>query len=189
MKTTKTDHRSRYTQMTVREGLLKLLLLKPLNKIGVAEVCAVAGINRGTFYNHFYDVFDVYESIESGFYEAVKDKLEGMKIYEFDKLFYKEILLVIYKNTDLVRVILKSLPGNEFLKRIIVFVKDKFVKEWSENRKDIPLPMLEQVFSYSANGAIGLISDWVISGMTRPLDELSDLIGKLNGAVLAVMTR
>ena len=60
MKVKKTDQRSRYTQFTIRKSLLSLLAKKTLKEISVSELCKTAQITRGTFYNHFYDVFEEY---------------------------------------------------------------------------------------------------------------------------------
>ena len=46
----KLDARKRYTQMVLKQSFLKLLKEKPVNRITVKEVCALAQLNRATFY-------------------------------------------------------------------------------------------------------------------------------------------
>ena len=41
----KKDARKRYTQMVLKQSLLKLLKEKPVNKITVKEVCELAQLN------------------------------------------------------------------------------------------------------------------------------------------------
>ena len=184
MKNKKTDHRSRYTQMIVKEALLKLLAEKPLNKIGVSELCLSAEVNRGTFYNHFYDVFDVYESIENDFYDEVKTKLENITSYDIDRPFFKEIMLLVYKNADLVRLIINNQSNSDIIKRMVEFVRGKFIEEWSETFKDHTVVFFNRVFSYVTNGSIGMISDWIYSDMRESLDEISATIAELNALVM-----
>ena len=62
----KTDARKRYTQMVLKQSLLKLLKEKPVNRITVKEVCELAQLNRATFYAHYSDCFALLESIENG---------------------------------------------------------------------------------------------------------------------------
>ena len=184
MKNKKNDHRSKYTQMIVKEALLKLLAEKPLNKIAVSELCLFAEVNRGTFYNHFYDVFDVYESIENDLYNEVKAKLENIKSDDLNKPFFKEIMLLIYKNADLVRLIINDRNNSDILKRIIGFVRNKFIEEWSKAFKGHTVLFFDKVFSYVTNGSIGIISDWVYSEMREPLDEIAATIAELNELIM-----
>ena len=48
----KSDARVRYTQRALKQALLTLLKEKSVNKITVKEVCALAELNRATFYSH-----------------------------------------------------------------------------------------------------------------------------------------
>ena len=52
----KMDARKRYTQMVLKQSFLKLLKEKPVNRITVKEVCALAQLNRATFYAHYSKV-------------------------------------------------------------------------------------------------------------------------------------
>ena len=184
MKKEKNDHRSKYTQMIIKEALLKLLSGKPLNKIGVSELCLAAEVNRGTFYNHFYDVYDVYESIENDFYDELKAKLENIKSYDINRPFFKEIMLLIYKNADLVRLIVNHKNNSDVLKRIIEFVRNKFIEEWSESFKGHTMYFFNNVFSYITNGSIGIITDWIYSDMHDSLDAIAVIIAELNELVI-----
>ena len=184
MKNKKTDHRSKYTQMVVKQALLKLLAEKPLNKIGVSELCLSAEVGRGTFYNHFYDVYDVYESTENDFYDEIKTKLENIKSHDIDRPFFKEIMLLIYKNADLARLIVNNKNNSDLLKRIIEFVRNKFIEEWSETFKGHSLGFFNNVFSYITNGSIGIIADWIYSDMRDSLDEIAVIIAELNELVI-----
>ena len=57
----KMDARKRYTQMVLKQSFLKLLKEKPVNRITVKEVCALAQLNRATFYAVSYTHLDVYK--------------------------------------------------------------------------------------------------------------------------------
>ncbi len=49
----KTDMRVLLTKRLLREGLIRLLKEKSMEKITVQELCAESGINRTTFYKHY----------------------------------------------------------------------------------------------------------------------------------------
>ena len=60
----KLDHRSRVTRMLIRRAFTDLLGQKPIESISVKELCAAAGINRGTFYGHYQDLYDLRRQME-----------------------------------------------------------------------------------------------------------------------------
>lgn len=62
-KSEKQDRRTRYTRQTIKDTFLELLKQKSFTKITVTEVCKNAEINRGTFYLHYYDIYDVLSDI------------------------------------------------------------------------------------------------------------------------------
>jgi AcrR family transcriptional regulator len=43
----------------IAEGLLKLMSDKPYAKISVSDICEKAGVNRSTYYRHFYTKEDI----------------------------------------------------------------------------------------------------------------------------------
>ncbi len=51
------------TRERIEEAFLELLKVKPLEKITVTELARVAMINKGTFYLHYLDIFDLYRQV------------------------------------------------------------------------------------------------------------------------------
>lgn len=50
---------------------------KPIESITIAQICQKAGYNRGTFYLHFHDIFELLESIESTLLTELTSCVEG----------------------------------------------------------------------------------------------------------------
>ena len=70
-----TDLRVIKTKESIEQAFLSLLAKKPLQRISVVELARDARINKGTFYLHFTDIFDLYQKtirrqIEAGFEHA-----------------------------------------------------------------------------------------------------------------------
>lgn len=80
MKPTGNDHRTRVTRMLIRKAFTELLRQKPIQDISIRELCAAAGINRGTFYLHYKDIYDLRDQIEeemmADFQKALSPLLE-----------------------------------------------------------------------------------------------------------------
>ena len=57
------------TKDAIKTTFMELLNRKPLNKITVTEICALADVNRSTFYAYYTDIFDLHRKILKEFYE------------------------------------------------------------------------------------------------------------------------
>ena len=55
-KARKTDRRTLYTRMAVKDALLELLKEKEYADITVADLCRAAQLSRGTFYLHYGNI-------------------------------------------------------------------------------------------------------------------------------------
>ena len=65
----KMDSRVRRTKKLLREGLAQLMQEKSVKKISVRELSDLVEINRGTFYLHYKDIFDLVKEIEDELFE------------------------------------------------------------------------------------------------------------------------
>ena len=65
MSTEAVDRRVRRTRKQLRECLVTLLKQKKVQDITVRELTELADLNRGTFYLHYKDVFDLLEQTET----------------------------------------------------------------------------------------------------------------------------
>ena len=50
------DIRTEKTERAIKNAFLELRSQKPLEKITVRELCAIACINKSTFYGHYDDI-------------------------------------------------------------------------------------------------------------------------------------
>ena len=69
MKPETLDRRVRRTRKLLRECLIALLKTKKVQDITVRELTERADLNRGTFYLHYKDVFDLLEKTEEDLQE------------------------------------------------------------------------------------------------------------------------
>lgn len=62
-----TKNNQRYHDMDIcmKAALLELMREKPFEKITVKSICERAGVNRGTFYSHYTDIYAMIEDAEN----------------------------------------------------------------------------------------------------------------------------
>ncbi len=65
----KEDLRVIKTKRNIKNVMMDLLQKKPIEKITVTELASHALINKGTFYHHYSDIYDLYQELVSDFIE------------------------------------------------------------------------------------------------------------------------
>ena len=73
-----TDRRVRKTRGQLRQGLVRLMREKSIQDITVKELCEECDINRGTFYLHYTDVYQLLHSIEDELLVEFERVLDGL---------------------------------------------------------------------------------------------------------------
>ena len=69
------DLRVEKTRRAVYNAFLELRAKKPLEKISVQELCALAQINKSTFYAHYEDIYALSDRLEDQVVESVMENL------------------------------------------------------------------------------------------------------------------
>lgn len=100
----KEDRRVRYTKKAIKDSFLELFESKPLEKISVTEICSNADINRGTFYSHYSDPYDLKEKLEEEFISAVTDKINICTENKTKKISTAHTFEILKENRELCKV-------------------------------------------------------------------------------------
>ena len=64
----KIDRRVRKTKQQLQDGFIYLRKQKDLKEITVKELCELTDLNRGTFYLHYKDIYDLSEQLEESLF-------------------------------------------------------------------------------------------------------------------------
>lgn len=106
----KNDHRTRVTKMLIRRAFTDLLRQKPIQSITVKSLCDAAGINRGTFYAHYDDIYDLLHKVESEMMQDLETVLKPLLDMEAADLTHLRITTEIFRclrdNADICTVTL-----------------------------------------------------------------------------------
>ena len=100
----KEDRRVRYTKKAIKDSFLELFEKKPLEKISVTEICNNADINRGTFYSHYSDPYDLKKKLEEEFLETIRCKIRECSNNGKEKITITQSLCILKESKDLCRV-------------------------------------------------------------------------------------
>ena len=79
----KMDRRVRKTRALLLQGLVKMLETHDIQDISVKELTELVDINRGTFYLHYDDIYDMLHKIEDEMFLEFNEIMEQNANYEY----------------------------------------------------------------------------------------------------------
>lgn len=171
------DRRVSRTRTRLRGALVKLLDKKELREISVSELTSLADINRGTFYLHYRDIFDLYDRMES----EVLEELIALVSRHADADNRRELIPVVLDvleyfrgNAELCMMLLRS-GDSGFLNRLLDSVKPTNETEWMGLLGGMDPALRDYFYAFITSGFIGLIKSWFLSGMKESPKEIAAL--------------
>ena len=174
----KSDQRTRLTKMLIRKAFTELLREKPVQNITVKELCQTAGINRGTFYSHYTDIYDLLQQIEDEITEEFQKSLQPLLEGDPSDLTPLNITAGGFCLHPAERGCLRHRPAprrgyRRFASQLLKIGPRTVYGELSE----IFLQCLRQkdhlLYAFASSGIIGLLEQWVAGGMEESAQELA----------------
>ncbi len=186
MKEPAVDRRVRKTKRLLRECLTRLLKEKRVQDITVRELTEMADLNRGTFYLHYKDVFDLLEQMEEELlndFHSLLNRLDARDSTTQPGEIFEEIFSLIQENADLVEILLGENGDLNFLNRLKALIREKCLKDWMELFRGGNATAFEACCAFVVSGAVGMVQHWLQSGMVQTPGELAGLTQRiiLNG--------
>ena len=171
----------RNTRRRLREGLLRLLEEKPLHEISVKELTELADVNRGTFYFHYQDIYDLLGRMEDDFFEQLDRTLSENPVRgsEDGYPYLHAIFSFLEENRDFCRIMLGPHGDMKFVDRVKQRVDAQCSFIWEFLSPDTERQRYAMYNAFIINGCIGLIQEWLSgrSGLTEErVTELSATI-------------
>lgn len=160
----KDSARVRMTKQLLRRAFTQLLLEKPIQSITVRELCERAQVNRGTFYLHYKDIYDLMESIETQMTQELGDVLIHLdvmpKISESLVEPYREVFEFLKQNSDICIILLGENSDFAFINRLLNMGKEYSLKQYMECYPMADEKQTEYFYSFISSGCIGLLRQW-----------------------------
>ncbi|KAB0576855.1 TetR family transcriptional regulator [Fusobacterium naviforme] len=181
------DRRVRKTRATLRLCLGKLLKEKKIQEISVKEISELADINRGTFYLHYRDVYDLLSHIENDLfqqYTEILDRHKPAEIKESPKMLLTDLLFFIRENADLVQILMGPNGDIQFLNQLRDVFRIKIMEPWARTMHSVTEANYQYFYAYITEGTIGMIKRWVENSTDLAPEELAALSERfiINGA-------
>jgi AcrR family transcriptional regulator len=170
-----TDRRVRKTKQQLRSSLSKLLKDKAINKITISEISELSDINRGTFYLHYRDMYDLLDQIEK---EMLDELQETIKPHLSRPITPKEILTDVFaflaRNADMALPLIGQYGDFDFVSHIRSMIHTalfQFARSFDWEHRYFHI--------YVEWGLTGLFEEWLKSGMKQAPPEMAALAEKI----------
>ena len=180
------DARVRYTQKVIHDAFLSLLREKNIRQITVTELCQMAEINRATFYKHYRDIFDLLEQIEANALEHLRKcarQMQGddamahfVRLLESARVYHEEYAIIGSEHGDPHFSQLVSTSLFEESRETIIH----HLPKWPDEERQLVCRFLE-------GGGIGVLTQWMESGMEQEPETVARLIFQLSDVAMRMM--
>ena len=179
----KRPEKTEQTKADLREAFWRLYAMRPIEKITVGQVCELAGYNRGTFYLHYHDLYEMLELMESALQQGMTDCVEEcMKRLKRDSgklsciAACKDVVMYYERNKAYISVLLGQDGDPAFVHRL----KDNLKPLWREYvigpnaaRSESEIDLL---LEYTLSGTLFMISRWLANPGSTSARQLAHLV-------------
>ena len=171
------NRKIQYTKRVIQENFLLLLKEKPIGKITVAEICAMADVNRCTFYQHYSDIYDLLEQLEDDLYNKFTNIQPLTKEHTFESI-TASVITLIYQTRELGIVLLGDNGDTPFLEKLLDFCRQNTFTKYKTMK--IPEKDWEFIFTYVTSGCIGILRTWFDSDFKESQETIIHYIDQLS---------
>lgn len=174
----KPDRRVKRTCEALQQSLLALMQHQPLEQITVRELCQKADINRGTFYLHYRDVYDLLNQIEEellGELESVLEKYQPGNILPNISKIFTEVYELVQRNSEIVGILMGDNGEWNFINRLNQILREKCLRDWVEHFRAESHETFDTYYVFIISGCMGLVQYWLANGMKETPQELAEL--------------
>lgn len=176
----KTDLRIIKTHKALYKALIDLLKEMEYEKIKISDLCTKAMVNRSTFYAHFNDKYDLFDSFLKDLKQGLIDELDGSKKIDNVRDYYLELIKVFINHIDINKETYKSIIVNNrnsiILDMLYDTIKMDFKKKndkFSKTKTDIPEDIMLEFY---LGGIINLGIYFINSNKYSKDDIINDLL-------------
>ncbi len=184
------DRRIRKTKKAVKKAFIELLNEKSdFGDISVNDIAERADINRGTFYLHYQDKYDLFEKYVEELISEVTSKIEvsnqEKEVEDKDNNLYVLFFEHFQKYSSFFKPILSFKGGPYFYTRFIEVIKDYYLERYNKVSIQNETEKLDKeiLINFVSHAQLGVINHWLQTDMSKTPEymgvQLSALVSSL----------
>ncbi|MGN1386316.1 MAG: TetR/AcrR family transcriptional regulator [Bacillus sp. (in: firmicutes)] len=179
------EEKNRKTKQLIQTSFMQILEKKPFDTITVGDITKAAKINRGTFYLHYQDKFDLLDQIEQQLFsdlgnhiDELQSRYSAMATYEKGQ---EQLAAALFSSIKMHAPLLKIFLSNRGRAGFHIRFRDAFTEKVRVNLEkngsinaSLKAPM-DYFLSFITSAFLGLIEQWVRNGLDKTPEEMTVL--------------
>ena len=185
------DRRIARSKLALRNAMVQLIEERGLNNFSASDLCARAGLNRGTLYNNFGGLEGLLKALEDDVMADLVEveshmgriELADVARYRSGKTpmpFLVELFDCLRGQGDFLHAILG--PGGDpaFARRLRESVCTEILQSiLHEHYRNDPEPIVQYYVSFYASAYLGVIERWIETGMQESSQDMARICMRL----------
>lgn len=142
------------------------------------EITEMADLNRGTFYLHYKDVFDLLEKVELELLDELDgtlQKYQASDLHQKLSLIFTDLFVCVQENAEMVQILLGENGDLNFVNQVKERVREKCLKDWFELFNSQDSQLFDAFNAFVVSGCLGLVTYWLQNGMKESPKELAQI--------------
>ena len=177
------------TKLALEKSLKNLLLKKPVNKITISDITEDCGVNRGTFYYHFRDIYDL---IEWSCVEDARKAADGNTTYDTWEQGFLNIFHAVEENRPFIMNVYRHVSKEQIVRYLYQVVYRLIQAVVEECAQGIPVRQVDKEFiaNFYKYAFVGIMMDWIGHDMQTPPEEIIERLSCLiEGDILRMLEK
>ncbi|MDQ7093547.1 TetR/AcrR family transcriptional regulator C-terminal domain-containing protein [Desulfosporosinus sp. PR] len=190
MKKISNDRRTIRTKKMIRSALAELIDEKGFINISVTDLTQRADINRGTFYLHYVDKYDLLEKIEDEIIQEIEEEtkhLDSVNMMNIDTTneplpFMVKLFEYFRENSVIIKSILGPKGDPTFDRKIKKFIETNLFEKQKSKSFNVDRAVIPEEYfrPYILSADLGVIQHWLEKGMKETPDEMALILARMS---------
>lgn len=179
------EEKNRKTRQLIQTSFLAILEKKRFEAITISNISQQAKINRGTFYLHYVDKYDLLDQIEQQLFENIGHYIDKLQAnYSAIDTFEKEqeqLAETLFQTIEQHAPLLKVFLGEHGRAGFHLRFRNAFAEKVRQNlekkelyQKHLHMP-LDYFLSFITSAFLGLIEQWIQNDLDKTPQEMTKL--------------
>jgi len=174
----KNNRRTKYTVELIKKSFLDLLETRTLPQITVTEICKRADINRGTFYIHFKDQYQLFDVLQKELNQQILDLFRKDQVPCSADGSLIKLLNIIQEKRMIYRMMTSESRERSFFSEAIMEAQRDYLERLGHEQNNDPTE-IDYSFTYMVQGSVGIINQWLESNRGESPAVIAQIIASL----------